>query len=368
MSKAKIVKSEINRTTPYITGVMVIHAEGGFLNGAGLGTGEDRNKSIVKTYWRNKHIPYVSSQAWRRWLRNTLIEETGYPQSEVEAVAWNKEGNTSKVAGQLDPITYVEDDVFGYMFAKSKPRKKEEKEEKEDQMKRRLPEVQLVRTSPFKSSILRGVADLVHLAEDEGYVHLKNDTPLPYTTQFYSGELTALFGLEVFRIGVFEKKGKISEELDPYLVKEHKTELENLTHPIYAKGTLVKRNNLHEYQNTVTGNVLKAIARLRGGSKLTQFGVDVSPRLLIMAGIKTGNLLFDDLLVSVEGKPALNIEALKEIVSDYSEYFTTPIHIGLRAGYLSNEAEIKALSLIKSVQIIHGTPIEIATLLGNDLK
>lgn len=356
MEQNKTIKSIVDRQTTHLAGVFSISADGSFLNGAGLGSGEDKNKSIVKYYWRDKKIPYISSQAWRRWLRNTLIDNTNWPQSNLEAIEWNQKGNTSKIAGQLDPIEYPEDDIFGYMYASPKKTK-----EKDERLRRdRLPTEQLVRSSPFKSSLLRGVPDLIIVAEDDGYVHLPDDTPLPYTTQFYSGELQALFGLEVYRLGVFERKGKTNQELDPFLLDVYSDKLSIHDHPIYKDGSIAIRNDLITYQNELTSALVKSIARLNGGSKLAQFATDVAPKLLILAGLNAPHLLFDNLLISKEGKPALHLEALKEIVSDYDSNFTTPLFIGIRSGYLVNEDEIRALDSIKSVKVVVGTPISVA--------
>ena len=73
----------------HVAGTFLIHADGAFLNGAGLDrTREDRNTTVPKSYRDGVggRVPYVSAQAWRRWLRNTLIEETGWPESELRAI------------------------------------------------------------------------------------------------------------------------------------------------------------------------------------------------------------------------------------------------------------------------------------------
>ncbi len=362
------IKSLVKRKTTNLTGTFVIHADGAFLNGAGIGTGEDKNKSTVKYYWKDKKIPYVSSQAWRRWLRNTLSEETGWPLSRIEAIDVNKDGNTNKVAGQLNPIKYPEDDIFGYMFAAAKSDSKAKNDNKED--KRRLPEVQLIRTSPFKSSLLRGVSDLTRVHEDEGYVHLDDSTPLPYTTQFYSGELSAIFGLDIFRLGVFEKKGKIKEELDPYLYEQHTDKLEKHKHPDTdnKNAFVITRKDLIKHQNELTVNLIKSIAKLRGGAKMAQFGIDVTPSLFIFTGMKSAIMPFDDLMISIDGKPGLNIKALKEIISDYKTEITTPLFIGIRSGYLQNEDDIRNLSEIQGIKVIIDTPVGVADKLSEYLS
>src|SRR5258708_29688402 len=102
----------------HVAGTVLIQVPGSFLNGAGLGGGEDRNVTVPKTLLDGKRrVPYVSSQAWKRWLRTTVLEETGWPASELRATGESKKGSTNKIAGQLDPVTYPEDDLFGYMQA-----------------------------------------------------------------------------------------------------------------------------------------------------------------------------------------------------------------------------------------------------------
>lgn len=84
----------------HVAGTFLIQADGAFLNGAGLGEGEDRNVTIPKTFsdGRNR-VPYVSAQAWKRWLRTTAIQEAGWPPSEPQAIGWNPKERTMKVQG-----------------------------------------------------------------------------------------------------------------------------------------------------------------------------------------------------------------------------------------------------------------------------
>ena len=64
------------QTLTHVVGTFLIQAEGAFLNGAGLGAGADRNMTVPKTFsdFRDR-VPYVSAQAWKRWLRATFQEE-----------------------------------------------------------------------------------------------------------------------------------------------------------------------------------------------------------------------------------------------------------------------------------------------------
>jgi len=80
-----------------------------FLNGAGLGTGEDKNKAIPKTFRekvnnRLEEVPYVSAQSWRRWLRDTTNEENGWNPSELHAIGEGSDkGTTNKNSNRTKP-------------------------------------------------------------------------------------------------------------------------------------------------------------------------------------------------------------------------------------------------------------------------
>ena len=171
-----------------IAGCLVIDATGAFLNGAGLGAGENRNLVIPKTFkekvnGRNEEVPYVSAQSWRRWLRNTVNEENNWNPSELKSIKTSdKGGNTTKISTELNPIDFPEDDLFGYM-------KSGEKNEESIQ-----------RTSPFKTSILKGIKNLRAISQDDAFVHLKEGSPLPYSTKFYSAQMEGFFNLEYYRL------------------------------------------------------------------------------------------------------------------------------------------------------------------------
>jgi len=191
-----------------ITGALLIDATAAFLNGAGLGTGEDKNKVIPKTFKekvnnRLEEVPYVSAQSWRRWLRDTTNEENNWKPSELKAIGDGSEkGSTNKISTETNPIEFPEDDLFGYMKAGKKEAES------------------LQRTSPFKTSILKGIRNMRTLNIDEAFVHLQEGTPLPYSTRFYSTHLEGFFNLEYYRLGVYDNLAS-HQELSKELVEKH---------------------------------------------------------------------------------------------------------------------------------------------------
>ena len=332
-----------------ITGSLLIDATAAFLNGAGLGSGEDKNRVVPKTFKEkvNGHVeevPYVSAQAWRRWLRDTANEENGWTPSELKAINLSEKGSTNKIATELNPIDFPEDDLFGYMKAGGKKEKgkknKEEEDDEEEDNKSKGKELSIQRTSPFKSSILRGIKNMRALTVDEAFVHLKEGTPLPYSTRFYSTHLEGFFNLEYYRLGVYDNLGS-HQELSKELIDKHISNLDIST--INGKFYRYTLKNAIALRKKRAAGLLKGLVYLRGGAKQAAFGSDVAPKVIILAGLSSANPVFNNLFEGTKANPALKIETLKQIAADYANKLATPVYLGIRAGYLVNENEIKEL-------------------------
>ncbi|MEO9295892.1 MAG: DevR family CRISPR-associated autoregulator [Nitrososphaera sp.] len=351
----------------HIAGTFVIEAAASFLNGAGLGDGEDRNVTVPKTFQDGSHrVPYVSSQAWKRWLRNTLIEETKWPASELRALDVNDKGNTNKIGGEFNPVEFAEDDIFGYMRAeKGQGKKKKDEEDDEDEGPGKKVR-SLLRASPFSASILVSLRKTGWRGRDEGFVHLKEGTPQPYTTEFYNTHMQAIFCLNYRRLGLYSNVGD-RIELDESKAEE-----------FVKKGVLIKREEKYRFLDDLKSGIvyemkdrskkkergaelLKALARLRGGAKQAAYGTDVSPKVLIVAGLSCGNPIFNSLFSDDGNGPILKVDTLKEVVKDYVDRLTTPVFLGIRKGYLRNEHEVLALSGKQNgVEIVVTTPVDAA--------
>jgi len=351
----------------YIAGNFCIQADAAFINGAGIETAsEDRNVTVPKTMWKNgKKIPYVSSQAWKRYLRETMISETNWPQSQLRAIGWNSKGNTSKIAGMLNPVDFREDDIFGYMFAKGKSAQELPKDATDEQkaIGESLPTVQIKRTSTFLASLLYAVQDFHTLNQDEAFVHLKEGTPIPYTTEFYNADLQAIFGIDYERLGVFDNKNETDFELDPKLANESvKNKKITIVGTPDAKGNnIYQKANLKEYKKETVSELLKALAVLRGGAKATQFGTDISPKALVLAGLNSKNPFLNNIFFAEKDGIILDLKTLEELVKDYAERIETKVYIGIRSGYFKNEQDILKLNKKKigQVELVVGTPIEV---------
>ena len=378
-----MVKKELK----YIAGTFLVKADAAFINGAGLQMGEDQNVSVPKTMWKNgQKIPYVSSQAWKHMLRQTIVDEFGWPASNLRAIGWNDKGNTSKIAGMLNPIQFPEDDFFGYMYALSESKSKTDllpKEPSEEQtaLVDTLPDVQLVRPSRILASLLYAIQNDNTISTDNAFVHLKDDTPLPYSTKFYNADLQAMLGIDYDNIGVFDNLDAL--ELNPALadiasqdgtIKQiapdsgQKISTEKIKDLIISK-IKYECSDVSEYRKQKVSEFLKGLAILRGGFKETQFGTDIAPKALILAGLNCKNPFLNNLFKCQNGETKIHIDLLKELIKDYKDRIMTKVYIGIRKDYLANEAEIIALNdtEIEGISIYLGTPIEITEKMGDEL-
>jgi CRISPR-associated protein Cst2 len=354
----------------HIVGTFLIQAEGAFLNGAGLGAGEDRTTTVPKMFTDFKdRVPYVSAQAWKRWLRETFQEENPEePAAELVQIGISKKGTTAKIGTEMDPVVYAEDDIFGYMRAeKGQGRIAAEEgegaeeefdiEEAETTSKEKGKEkvAAVMRAAPFAASILASLRKSGWEGTDKGYVHLKEGTPLPYTTRFYNTQLQGVFGLNYERLGMFRNEGD-RIELDRPLVnkylKEGKIQKTDASRDIYEMVTNPRKDRATK--------ILKSLAVLRGGAKQAAFATDVAPKVVILAGLSCGNLIFNDLFEDTKDGPKLKLDTLKEVITDYAERIITSVFIGVRTGYLhpDSEKELREWTAHQSEKVVLTTPIQ----------
>jgi CRISPR-associated autoregulator DevR family len=423
----------------HIAGTFLIQADAAFLNGAGLGEGEDRTVTVPKII--GGKIPYVSAQAWKRWLRNTMIEETGWLASETKAIGWNPKGNVNKIAAELNPVEFIEDDIFGYMRAEAGQGRAESEVEEGEEGRRVTRTKSVMRASPFMASLLVSLRSTGWRGEDKGFVHLtkydhkaladaeverflsvvsgKQDkkksvwerlksatdediakkvkeladngeldelrkdlaekakeknkevnfienpcSPLPYTTRFYNTHLQGIFCLDYSRLGVYWnlgdrielEKAKVKKLLDEGKIQDVTSEEPYKTLTDNGKiGEIFKiGENVKPTKRERASALFKALAVLRGGAKQAQFGTDVSPKVLILAGLTCGNPIFNHLFKDDQEGPLFKEDTFKEVIKDYANRIVTPVLIGIRAGYLKNEKSVRALRGVYKVEMANG--------------
>jgi CRISPR-associated protein Cst2 len=228
---------------------------------------------------------------------------------------------------------------------------------------------------------------------DDGYVHLTEGTPLPYSTQFANTPFWAVFSLNYKRLCRFVVAGdrvELDEELIPEYIASGKikevgkqeyysleTTIEEVTTSKGKKtkkkkhtskpeqGNIYELTNAAETRKEIATGLLNSLAVLRGGAKQASFHADPAPKVLIMAGLKSGNPIFNTLFKEDNGV-YLNVQALKEIASDYKDRLVTPVYVGIRTGFIKNEETIRQ-ELTEDNGFIVTTPIQAAKQLTDSL-
>lgn len=295
-----------------IIGLILIDAPHSALNNTVSFAG-DKTENIkrVKSITKNGlSYPYVSGQAFRYWLRETLRKEFDWKMSPV-----NRE---KKIAfTDANPIEYDDDDMFGYMRAMKKQQGGP-----------------VTRISPFKNSPLISVIGQMP-AVDFGVMARQEEEPVPYGHEFYSTILKGAFSIDLDSVGVFCEAGKTGyKNMYPELIEIAKNN--NLRcdgeNWIMDAQTRIKRST----------DVINALPYLYGGAKNTSHLTDVTPKIIVLTGINGGNHIFMNIVREENGQIEFDLDALDEVIKDYSDILKTDIYIGLRKGFLDSiQHEIK---------------------------
>jgi len=300
----------------FLTGLILVDAPASALNNAETDS-NGREFPLTNT----KHIrtkegifPYVSAQAFRYWLRCSLEKAENILFSPIE-----KEKN-SVAYTSANPIEYFDDDILGYMRAKTGGGST------------------LTRISPFRTSTFIALDPISRLTEDLGTMSRHNDNPVPFKHQLYRTTLKGLVSLDLYSSGRFwatERTG--FKNLDEERIKIAK-EL-GLEEGQKGNATFYKLSN-KERINRINA-LLKGIANLEGGAKQTLHYTDVNPAFIIMAVTKGGNNIFNRTIQpDSKGLPVFNKEVMDEVLSVYKEEILSPIYIGLPKGYIDSQKPI----------------------------
>lgn len=313
----------------FISGLMLIDAPASALNNLGQIEGERFENSTGVKVIRAKdgQYPYVSAQAFRYWLRNTL-EQTqpawkSAPTYREEKIAYT----------DANPIKYWDDDLFGYMRAPSK-RESAKAKRAADQSREGETETTdtLTRAAPFRVSTLVSLAP-VSPTNDFGVMSRHEGDPVPHEHQFYRATLKGLFSLNLGACGTFWYRQKTGfRNLDDVRIEEAKT-----GHLEEVNGQKAYRLPIGQRLGRIT-TLFEGMAVLDGGAKQTLHYTDVAPALVIMAVTKGGNHIFGH-VVGADGRglPRLKIDALKEALTVFKDQILSDVYVGWVRGYLDEE-------------------------------
>lgn len=314
----------------YLSGALLVDCPASALNNAGADTGSRTDNAVVVKKIRTKAgtFPYVSAQAFRFWLRDTLTGVEGWTSSPIF--------RETKVAyTDANPIDYAEDDLFGYMRAPSTKAEAVHSREEKGLLKTATPiesGVTLTRSSVLKVSTLISLfpsdpeSDFGVMARHEG-------NPVPFEHEFYRTTLVGLFSLDLRMLGRFYHVDRTGYK---HLDSTRKRVAEEKGLAAYDNGRAYELP-IDQRKERVK-QLLQGLARITGGAKLALHYTDVSPRLLLMGVAKGGNHLFGTAVgADKSGLPKINTEAMKEVVRVYKDDLLSGFYVGLMQGYLDDQ-------------------------------
>ncbi len=272
------------------------------LNGA-EGTGG--NITVMKKITNSKgdEFAYVSGQALRRYMKETLlqlgariteIDEKGEPTFRIDDKGTTVDLNNLKNWEKYKEIAFkefVDLDLFGYMFPKASRR-----------------------WSPIK------VTPLISILPYKGEYDYLTRKQKPKKDGDKSGNIVQIEidTMNFMRGNIIINTSHIGCEVDEYSY-EIKPILNN------------------EERNNRLNIFLEAFKNFNGGAKQARNLEDISPKFIIITKQKTGNPFLLNVL-DVDSKGNINIANIKEALEDNSY---ENLVIGISKGVFNNEEEIK---------------------------
>jgi CRISPR-associated protein Cst2 len=349
----------------FVTGLILIDAPASALNNMGNipGARTDNTVGVKVIRARDGNYPYVSAQAFRYWLRTTLENsDLGWKAAPIyreEKVAYT----------DANPIEWWDDDLFGYMRAPSKRTSARERREADTSRANETPTTDTVtRVSPFRVSTLVSIAR-VNPTEDFGTMSRHDGDPVPHEHQFYRTTLKGLLSLDLHASGTFSYRQKSGyRNLDDVRIEMARERgLENL------EDEKSYRLPSEERVQRIAA-LFEGLARLEGGAKQTLHYTDVAPALVLLAVTRGGNHIFGHVVgADSYGLPKLNLEALQEALTVFSDDVLSDVYVGWTRGYLDDERARFEASLYennllagKRVHLMH--PREAFKALAADLR
>lgn len=354
----KIVDDKIKNY--FVHSSVLIDVDGASLNNWGKDStntqGTDNATAVKKVFKNGRMYAVVAGQAWRYWWRESL----GLNGWDLSPITRDK-----KIAfTEANPIEYADDDIFGYMRASKEEVKDENGEvvlqggKGKNKDKPKMEDVSVTRISPLKNSILTSVTPIKMLNEFSSMTRQDGDA-VPYEKQSYSTVLKGMFSIDLDQVGTFTKTNRagyknLTDLNYSKIIEDDGSEVDDLINPNIKRARLDNSIRLNRIQDSI-----KALKTIAGGAKRSTNYVSVKPDFIVLAVLKGGNNIFDNIAVEEDGRATLSLESLKEAIEDNKEYLRSDIYIGKATGFMDevviesieneNDISIKVASINKTI-------------------
>ncbi|PZG45165.1 type I-B CRISPR-associated protein Cas7/Cst2/DevR [Spongiactinospora gelatinilytica] len=301
----------------YLAGKIVLAVTAGAPNN---GRGETTTTPVKKARVRGQWYPYVSAQAFRRWLRETMTA-MGMVPSPTERVG-KAQGKAQKANTSADPIRFADDDLFGYMKAGAKS----------------ADEATTLRDTPFMVGTFMSV-EPTRPTEDFGVMSRGIPEPVLHAHEFYTADLAAPFLLDLPRVGTFTLPDKGGAGRPNYLSADAAMNVAQAVsmgaEAITFRGQPAIRLPLPERRERVA-LLLEALAELTGGAKKALHYGDRTPALVAMVPMAGGVNPLGFVIDGAADGSGLQVRgtALREELRAWQGQWEAPVRLGWRPGFL----------------------------------
>ncbi|WP_216898426.1 type I-B CRISPR-associated protein Cas7/Cst2/DevR [Nocardia alni] len=302
----------------YVVGQIVLQVKAGAPNN-GRGDG---NVSMVKQFRAGRDTyPYVSAQACRRWIRDSLpASETASP------VLRSGKGAKQQAYTSGRPDQYLDDDLFGYMIAVKADTSgaKESKTFMRDTVFATGTLVAVVPNPP--------VIDFGTMSRGFG----SEENPVIHEHQMYTADLAGDILLDLPRVGTFELGSSIGKAaLSPTVATEL---LAGSAHKTALRGVDCARLPIEQRRHRVAV-LLRTIAEMRGGAKQALHYGDRTPALVILAPMLGGINPFTRIVRNRGGQTHVDADILRTELDAWADQLDGPVRIGWAPGFLGEQRD-----------------------------
>ena len=321
----------------YLAGKVVVDVDAGAPNN---GRGEDNvgvyKKIVIRRPTGSEVYPYVSAQAFRRWLRDSL--PAGEPRSPVTRTGSGKK-QQAYTAGR--PDQFLDDDIFGYMVAVKK------NEGGTCQRDTVLATGTLV--SVTAQQVTRDFGTMTRGFE-------AGADPVIHEHELYTADLAGDVLLDLPRVGTFETNGHgLRISLTPTATEQA---LQAGAQPVTFRGVDAVRLPITERRRRVAV-LLRTLAAVRGGAKRALHYGDRSPALVLLAPLKGGVNPFTRVLAADGGRTTFDVDVFREEAAAWADEIDGTIRLGWAPGFLREQrdkARTALHDLIEGGQLILDHP------------
>lgn len=286
--------------------------------------GNNNNGTYVKKIRKGgQTFPYASAQ-WQKKNLKDFVESQGHNISSVRALS------STEAVSEGNPFSNYDEDVLGFMIAKSQKIKEDEFEELDDTEKKLWSKkgktytknITKKRRSKLMLSTLQAVGNARPI--EEFATRKTDDTPILYSKEVYATDMSSSFILDISNIGKFNYSDNTSAYRD-YSTQE----VEVLNLPVIDDAIQIDaKTKVQRIKDTIKGLQLMTTK-----TTMTNNLEDLSAKFIILADYSIGNSLFNNIFEDNR----LKVDYLKEAIEENEEYRQSKIYIGCRSEFFKQD-------------------------------